>query len=129
MFHCSSAFIICECSPQLMPAVFFSLKSTDRADAEKPGWLSDKFWLRGLSQLAVCVTCTVTASATLPMLTACSCPLARFLTLLLRISTSLLLSSLYLTSKLSANTNQQNNTHKTVFLMFRRIFHITVYTK
>lgn len=67
----------------------------------------DSVFSRGIFRSVVCVTCTETASASLLMVTACSCPLARFLTLLLRTSASLLLSSRYLTSSMSAHTNQQ----------------------
>ena len=106
MFHHSSAFISSS-----------SLKSTDREDVEKIS-VTQGLVLTGryisvycvCVCVCVCVTCTETASASRLMVTAWSCPLARFLTLLLRISASLVPSSRYLTSSLSAYTNHQNTT-------------------
>lgn len=68
---------------------------------ESQGWRR----MEPRKNMAACVTCIETVSASLLMETAWSCPLARFLTVLLRISARLLLSSLYLNSNLSVHTH------------------------
>lgn len=59
--------------------------------------------------VCVCFTCKVTASASLLKVIVCSCRLARFFTLLLKISASLLLSSLNLTSSSSATQRTKDH--------------------
>lgn len=115
-----------ECFLQLNPAVFVLLllliaevgwQSGYREHQADSGFDTD--WVEHCSLSCVClyVTCTETASASLLIVTVCSCPLARPLALLARISASLLLSSLYRTSSLSEHTKINKTSH--IFLLLK----------